>query len=120
MTHFSYVNKEFNIARLSVHVNSYSGMIVPTSLWEKTKKEKLQVFSAMEASTVMEIMKADFDHRGKSTSVNKYNLIEPLYINIALNFNNGYNPEYKQHESFKYQCNILVSKLIFSVTPNAI
>lgn len=39
--HFSrtenkHVNKEFNIARVRVYFNSFSEMLIPTSLWEQT------------------------------------------------------------------------------------
>jgi hypothetical protein len=44
-----YVNKEFNIVKLRVYVNSNSEMVIPTSLWEATKDQELQIFSAIEA-----------------------------------------------------------------------
>lgn len=33
--------------------------------------------------------------------INHHNLLEPFYINMAINMNNMYNPTYKQ-ELFKY------------------
>ena len=38
-------------------------------------------------------------------------------MNVAINMNNMYNPTYKQ-ELFKYQCTVLVSKLIATTTPD--
>jgi hypothetical protein len=32
-----HVNKEFNVVRLRTYFNSYSEMLIPTSLWEATK-----------------------------------------------------------------------------------
>ncbi len=52
----------------------------------------------------------------KKQSMHYFNLLEPMYINVALNFNNSYNPAYK-NEPFKYQVNVLNSKVILSVTP---
>lgn len=49
--------------------------------------------------------------------MNHHNLLEPFYINVAINMNNMYNPTYKQ-ELFKYQCTLLVSKLILTTTPD--
>jgi hypothetical protein len=48
-----------------------------------------------------------------------FNLIEPLYVNVAFNLNNSYNPEFKE-EPFKYRCTILVSKVILAVTPSVV
>ena len=49
--------------------------------------------------------------------INHHNLLEPFYINVAINMNNMYNPTYKQ-ELFKYQCTTLVSKVILTTTPD--
>ena len=49
--------------------------------------------------------------------INHHNLLEPFYINMAINMNNMYNPTYKQ-ELFKYQTTVLVSKLIATTTPD--
>lgn len=36
-----FINKEFDIVRLRVYVNTMSEMIIPTSLYEQTMNEKL-------------------------------------------------------------------------------
>jgi hypothetical protein len=36
-----YVNKEFDLVRLRVYVNTLSEMLIPTSLWEATKDTEL-------------------------------------------------------------------------------
>lgn len=36
-----FINKEFNIARIRFYFNSFSEMLIPTSLWEQTKHEDL-------------------------------------------------------------------------------
>jgi len=33
--------------------------------------------------------------------MNNFNLIEPLYLNVAINLNSGFNPHFKE-EPFKY------------------
>lgn len=42
-----------------------------------------------------------------------------MYLNIAINLNNDYNPMFKD-EPFKYQIVVLNSKVIFSVNPGMI
>lgn len=51
-TENDYVNKEFDIVRLRVYVNSMSETIIPHSLLEATKSEEYKIFSAMDASLV--------------------------------------------------------------------
>lgn len=51
-----YVNKEFDIVRLRVYVNTMSEMIIPTSLWESTLHERYHIFSAMTAMEVKDLM----------------------------------------------------------------
>jgi hypothetical protein len=55
-----------------------------------------------------------FDER---TQMEYFNLIEPMYLNVAINLNPDYNPAYKSQETFKYRVVILNSKVILSVTP---
>jgi hypothetical protein len=64
-----------------------------------------KIFSAFDSNT--------------ATSINRFNLCEPFFVNIALNFNTLYNPAYKD-EPFKYQICTLVSKLIYTVTPDVL
>lgn len=45
-----------------------------------------------------------------------FNLIEPMYLNVSIGLNHGYNSRYKK-ESFKYRVVVLNSKVILSVTP---
>jgi hypothetical protein len=39
-----------------------------------------------------------------------------MYVNVAINLNANYNPSFKS-EPFKYQINVLISKVILSATP---
>ena len=109
-----YVNKEFDIVKLRVYVNTLSEMLVPTSLWLATKDSELQIFSAISASEIKSLMCSAFDE--KKGSMHYFNLLEPMFVNVAMNFNNSYNPAYK-NEPFKYQIAVLNSKVILSVTP---
>jgi hypothetical protein len=45
----NHVNKEFNIVKLRVYVNTHSEMLIPTSLWEATQDHEIQIFSAIDA-----------------------------------------------------------------------
>ena len=108
------------MARMRLYFNSFSEMIIPTSVWEQTKGEKLEIFSCMEATEIRDIMTNVFDEDGNTggeLGINHYNLLEPFYINMAINMNNMYNPAYKQ-ELYKYQCTVLVSKMIATTTPD--
>ena len=75
----------------------------------------------MEATEIKDIMTSVFIDEANTGSsevgINHHNLLEPFYINIAINMNNMYNPTYKQ-ELFKYQTTMLVSKLILTTTPD--
>lgn len=44
------------MARMRLYFNSFSEMLIPTSVWEQTKNEKLEIFSCMEASEIKDIM----------------------------------------------------------------
>lgn len=107
------------MARMRLYFNSSSEMLIPTSMWEQTKNEKLEIFSCMEAREIKDIMKSVFleEENGFEAGINHNNLLEPFYVNMAINMNNLYNPTYKQ-ELFKYQCTLLVSKLIMTTTPD--
>jgi len=59
-------------------------------------------------------MQSVFD--GSYEGLNRHNLIEPFYINVAINLNTCYTPQYKQ-EPFKYNIAVLVSKMIFTTGP---
>jgi len=48
-----------------------------------------------------------------------WNLLEPMYVNVAINLNNDYNPKYK-NEDFKYQVIALCSKVILQVCPSVV
>ena len=50
------MNKELNLARMRFYFNSFSEMLIPTSVWEQTRNEKLEIFSCMEASEIKDIM----------------------------------------------------------------
>jgi len=45
--------------------------------------------------------------------------MEPFYICIAINLNDDFNPKLASHK-YKYRVAILLSKCIFSLTPDAV
>ena len=59
------------------------------------------------------------DEDGLVHDISYQNIIEPFYINIAINMNNSYAPAYKK-EPFKYQVVVLVSKLILNTSPDMV
>ena len=42
-----------------------------------------------------------------------------MYVNVAMNFNQDYNPLFKEEE-FKYRIVVLVSKVILAVSPSVV
>ena len=111
---------------MRIYFNSFSEMLVPTSVWESTKDEKLEIFSCMEAREVKDMMNSVFEEESpagnlddENPGLNFHNLLEPFYINMAINMNNMYNPTYKD-EPFKYQCTLLVSKIIAQTNPDVL
>ena len=54
---------------------------------------------------------------GGEENIYHTNIVEPFYINVAINLNNRYAPAYKK-EPFKYQVVVLVSKLILNSDPD--
>jgi len=113
-----FLNKEFNIVRLQVYFNSMSQMTIPTSLWRATKHDPLQIFSALDAVTVLEMMNWCFDPE-RAMEISQHNLIEPLYINVAINLNSEFQAQYVHH-TYKYRVVVLVSKVIVTLTPDAL
>jgi len=69
------------------------------------------VFSAFEESS-----SSSSGEMRKKERMQYFNLVEPMYVNVAINLNQNYNPSFK-HEPFKYQINVLISKVILSATP---
>ena len=41
---------------MRLYFNSFSEMLIPTSLWEQTRSEKLEIFSAMDAEEIRDLM----------------------------------------------------------------
>lgn len=50
------VNKELSIKNIKFYWNSMSEIFIPTSLWEQTRTLKYQIFEAMDASFLKDIM----------------------------------------------------------------
>lgn len=85
---------------MRIYVNTLSEMLIPTSLWEATKDTELQIFNAIDASEVKSLMCTAFKQE-KQDKMHYFNLLEPMYLNVAINLNNDYNPSFKD-EPFKY------------------
>lgn len=48
--------KELSVKNVRVYWNSMSEIFIPTSLWEQTRTMQYQIFEAMDASLLKEIM----------------------------------------------------------------
>lgn len=79
----SYVNKELDIVKVRIYVNTMSEMIIPTSLWEATKGVKLHIYSALSANDVRETLL-------RTDQGNNWNVLEPLYFNVSMSWNPGF------------------------------
>ena len=88
---------ELQIKNVKIYWNSMSEMFIPTSLWESTKHLQYQIFEAMDASQIHELMTDAFDPKGQ---LNNFYLLKPFSIFISMNFNKSYNPQY---DPYKYQ-----------------
>ena len=128
----NYVNKEFSIVNMSVYCES--GCLIPTELVEKTLDEKYEIFSMLDSGAVCNFMNAEFFDdgdqeyhqkmgpqalEGSESRVDKTKLIEPFYVNVAINLNKLYTPLYKE-EPFKYNVTTLISNVIFNVDPEVL
>lgn len=127
----SYVNKEFSIVNMSVYCES--GCLIPTDLVERTLDEKYEIFSMLDSGAVCNFMNSEFfeddsdalkqkmgpSDEGVETRIDKTKLIEPFYINVAINLNKLYTPLYKE-EPFKYNVTTLVSNVIFNIDPEVL
>jgi Vacuolar sorting-associated protein 13, N-terminal len=51
-----YVNKEFDIVKLRVYVNTQSETLIPYTLIEQTQNTKYKIYSAMDASLLRHLM----------------------------------------------------------------
>lgn len=50
------MNKELSVKNIRFYLNSMSEIFVPTSLWEQTRGQKYQIFEAMDAAFLKDIM----------------------------------------------------------------
>lgn len=52
-------------------------------------------------------------------TVNKNNIIAPMFVNVALNLNTCYVPDY-QKQPFKYNASVLVSNIVVNLSPDVL
>jgi len=77
------------IKNVKVYWNSMSEMFVPTSLWQQTKNNERQIFSALDPEFLKSIMVQAFYPERDETN---FYLVEPFSVYISLNFNKSYTP----------------------------
>lgn len=92
-----FINKEFSICNLGIYLEE--GVLIPTTLFENTRYEKYEIFSVIDPEAVKEYMNQKFDQditpdiHGK-VCVNKNNILNPMFVNIAINLNTCYVPDF--------------------------
>ena len=90
--------------------------------WQGTFLDSLCYFcwsqSPLYPSLLFSVFNDEVVNPNEKLGINHHNLLEPFYINVAINLNNYYNPTYKKQELFKYKFTTLVSKLILTTTPD--
>ena len=62
----NHVCKDLNISGLRLYWNCMSEMYIPTSLWESTRHMKYQIFEAMDAQQLNDMMVQVFNPAGQS------------------------------------------------------
>jgi len=73
--------KDCRVENLGVYINSMAGMLVPTSLWEETRKSPIGIFEAFPASEVRNLLleEPEFIFKDKSAT-----LVSPLNAQACL------------------------------------
>lgn len=56
---------------------------------------------------------------GKETAMRENYLLEPMFVNVAINLNTCYVPQYEQ-QPFKYSVGVLVSNVVTNLSPKVI
>ena len=82
------VNKELSIKNVRVYWNSMSEIFIPTSLWEQTRGLKYQIFEAMDASFLKDIMLDAFKDHAKMQYTH---LVAPFSILTSINLKKSFN-----------------------------
>ena len=108
------VLKELWLKNLAIYWNSESEMYIPTSLWESTRHLKYQIFEAMPADSLKEIMTEPFNLEGKKSKY--FYLLDPTTLTIHINFRNGTLADLKKKGLNRLSLNVTMSKVHLNVT----
>jgi Mg/Co/Ni transporter MgtE len=68
----SSADKNLQFRNVRVYWNSLSEMFIPTTLWEQTQNQRYQIFEAMEASQIAQMMGSAF-HSDQTILVKSFN-----------------------------------------------
>ena len=52
-------------------------------------------------------------------SVNKNNILNPMFVNVAINLNTCYVPDFVK-QPFKYNVSVLVSNIVLNLSPDVL
>lgn len=103
--------KELSVKNIKLYWNSMSEIFIPTSLWEQTRHGQYQIFEAMDASFLKDIMVDAF----KENSRMSYNyLLAPFTLLMSINLKKSFN---RETDNYKYQINTLISQITLNLSP---
>lgn len=121
-----FINKELSIVNFAVYVEE--GIMIPIDVF-KSSQDHESVFSSLDPEQVRNFMNRAMDQPyefieqtpgpGKSTAVQMQYLVEPMFVNIALNFNTCYVPDYKE-QPFRYNICTMVSDVKINLNPEVL
>lgn len=88
-----------------------SEIFIPTSLWEQTRQGQYQIFEAMDASFLKDIMIDAFKEHSRMS----YNyLLSPFTLLMSINLKKSFN---RETDNYKYQINTLISQITLNLSP---
>ena len=115
--HFEEVRKGF----IEEMTNQMSKALVRQDDQEKQKEDSEEDLDAEELRHLMNGLFYEpykfmekTDSPGKEVAVRKQYLIEPMFVNVAINLNTFYTPAYKE-EPFRYNIAVVISNVIANV-----
>jgi hypothetical protein len=102
--------KEFIVKNIGFYWNSMSEMYIPSSLWEETRHLPFQIFEAMPASQLREIMIGIFTPEGRK---NTNYLISPSTVKLCISYYNKKQEEIKAKDHL-FRIRVRFFSLMFS------
>ena len=93
--------KDLEVGNLRIYWNSMSEMFIPFSLWEANRELEFQIFEAMPADSLREIMLEAFEENLPMTY-----LVHPISITISLSYYDKDNDAILKHPLHRLKVSI--------------